>query len=87
MKYQLRFFLDNGKEMAEQGCFATVTSRHVPSDGDLVYLGDETLDDKHEQGIEPGTIYQVKERVFCYNDYKKQDDLSSVEISVTRTTK
>ena len=87
MKYHIRFFLDNGKAMAEQSCFATVDSKHVPADGDLVYLGDEVLDDKHEVGIETGIIYQVKERVFCFNHYGEKDDLSTVEISVTRTTK
>jgi hypothetical protein len=88
MKYRLRFFLFNDKPMCEQYCFASADSNHVPGPKSLVYLGDETIDDKHQQGIEKGVIYQVVERVFCYNNYKDgSDDLTSVEISVQRTNK
>ena len=88
MKYRLRFFLFNGKPMSEQYCFASANSEHVPAPKSFVYLGDETIDDKHKQGIGTGVIYQVVERVFCYNNYKTgEDDLTSVEISLKRTTK
>lgn len=88
MKYRLRFFLFNDKPMSEQYCFASADSEHVPTPKSFVYLGDETIDDKHDQGIGTGIIYQVVERVFCYNNYKDgSDDLTSVEISLKRTDK
>lgn len=83
MKYKLRFFLYQ-ENLDDQFCFATVTSSHVPSVSSRIFLGDDTIVD---QKVETGTIFKVKERVFCYNNYGKEDDLTSVEITVTRFRK
>jgi len=80
MKYKLRFFLDQDNP-DEYFCFATVTSSHVPCVNSRIFLGDDTIVD---QKVETGTIFKVKERVFCYNNYNKEDDLTAVEIYVTR---
>lgn len=81
MKYKIRFFLSNGKDMDEQFCFATVNSKHVPGVGSRVYIGDETIVDEE---VKTGSIFKVKERVFVYNNEGTEDDLTSVEISVAR---
>jgi hypothetical protein len=83
MKYKLRFFLDC-EDPDDQFCFATVTSSHVPGVNSRIFLGDESIVD---QRVEMSTVFKVKERVFCYNNYGKEDDLSSVEITVTRYRK
>ena len=83
MKYRLRFFLDNGKNMTEQTCFATVESRHLPNLHDEVYLGDELIDTVSFPEIETGSVYEVINRVLVYNNYRDgRDNLTSVEISV-----
>jgi hypothetical protein len=84
MKYNLRFFLDYGQDREELFCFATVKSRHIPIDNSLVYLGDETINTKHESNAESGNVYKVKEVVLVYNDYGEEDDLTSVEITVVK---
>jgi hypothetical protein len=88
MKYRLRFFLDNGKPMCEQYCFAHADTKHLPQDLDNVYIGDDMIDDKHGQGIETGIIYTVVERVFCFNhNNDTEDHLTNVEISLRKTNK
>lgn len=83
MKYKLRFFLHQD-DPDDQFCFATVTSSHIPNVNSRIFLGDETIVD---QKVETGTVFKVKERVFCYNNYGKEDDLTTVEITVTRFRK
>lgn len=88
MKFKLRFFLSN-KNSDEEFCFATVHSAHVPGVGSRVFLRDEAIVDKK---VDTGYVYKVKERVFVYrvfvyNNYGKEDDLTSVEITVTRINK
>lgn len=81
MKYNLRFFLN-------EYCFANFKSEHLPCKGSLLYVGDDSIDNKHKQNIEPGTIFKVISKVFIYNDYGDDEDhLSSVEITVKKTDK
>lgn len=89
MRYHLRFFLDNGKPHTEQYCFASADSDHLPDKGTYIYLGDELIDDKHNQKIGKGFIFKVVGRLFCFNKSENYntDCLSSVEISVKKTKK
>jgi hypothetical protein len=84
MKFLLRFFLHYDDPEKEQFCFATFRSGYVPSYGDSLFLGDDYIDKKVD-GITYGGIYQVKQKVFVYNNDEKEDDLTSVEITVVRT--
>jgi hypothetical protein len=83
MKYNLRFFLHYDNPETEKFCFATFKSGHVPSYGDSLFLGDDYIDTKVD-GVTFGGIYQVKQKVFCYNNDGETDDLTSVEITVVR---
>lgn len=82
MKYNLRFGM---KTVDGWKCFATVASKHLPKNGQLVYLGDEVIKDTWNLGIELATVYKVVQRVFCYNNYSEADDCSAVEITVVTT--
>lgn len=86
MKFNLRFFLDEGQERTDQFCFTTMKSGYVPSYGDKIFIGDDSIVDK---SVEPSGIYQVTNKVFCYNRNEpgESDDLTSVEISVKRINK
>lgn len=83
MKYNLRFFLHYDDPDAEQFCFATMRSSYIPSYGDSLFIGDDYIDTKVE-GVKPGGVYHVKQKVFCYNK-DEMDNLTSVEITVVRT--
>lgn len=84
MKYKLRFFLHYDDPEKEAFCFATFHSGYVPSYGDSLFLGDDYIDTKVE-GVTPSGLYQIKKKVFIYNNDNKEDDLTSVEITVVRT--
>lgn len=86
MKYNLRFFLDKGQDREDQFCFTTMRSSYIPSYGDKVFIGDDSIVDK---SVETGGVYQIMDKVFVYNmnEPGETDDLTSVEISVKRITK
>lgn len=65
--------------------FASAKSRHLPKNNELVYFGDEMVDDKWNVGIEPATVYRVVTMIFNFNNYNEADDCSAVEITVEKT--
>lgn len=83
MKYNLRFGL-----LTKEGWrgFASATSSHCPANNELIYLGDEMINDKWDLKIQLSTIYRVIQKVYVFNNYKEQDDCSSVEITVEATS-